>query len=533
MLQLLLAIALALSVQPVRAAGDDHDDELLSAGNQEHLWFAFPQVKPAATNPRDTSAKLEANPGMDLYHHAADLGGPYYKAQSWLAVRPVALASWGPRVWVVFPAKGQGPNASMEVDTIEVIKNPALGIYLSEPSGRMEMVASLPAHGRLASFVGASTGPVALILPEGTGAISAPPENATDNAASKPHLAALQNGRWVDIPLPEDFKWDRATRLAAAGDDGGNLILLTPEEPASKRAVRYDRNSAGQWDRSTIELDLHLVRSVISIDGRVAIISTGPGAQSDIEISYLRLQGAVPLTRIGRPSERWDIAGMAGGLHLLERDPQGVITIRSIEPLSGEMLSTRRMEVQPLTAGKLWQVSMLIALSISGLLLVFLIKPVSKAPVALPTTMEPLPVMLRVASLLIDLLPAGVLVGFILRKPLVELLTLPVLSIDIEKSIPYLLMAGLTVLHSTVSELSRGTTLGKALVGARVVTAEGQRPRVGQTLLRNGLKCLILVVPPLAIFALINPHLQGLPDMAAGTVVVHTPEESTERNSDD
>jgi uncharacterized RDD family membrane protein YckC len=140
---------------------------------------------------------------------------------------------------------------------------------------------------------------------------------------------------------------------------------------------------------------------------------------------------------------------------------------------------------------------------------------------------------LRLAALLIDLLPAGVIVGFTLQAPLGQLLTLPVLSMDIERSIPYLLMAGLAVIHSTVSELTKGTSLGKALVGARVVTTDGLRPSAGQILLRNGLKCLILIVPPLAVFALINPHLQGLADMAAGTVVVHTPGEEPEQESPD
>jgi uncharacterized RDD family membrane protein YckC len=175
---------------------------------------------------------------------------------------------------------------------------------------------------------------------------------------------------------------------------------------------------------------------------------------------------------------------------------------------------------------------MLVALSISGLLLVFLIKPVSKVPVSLPAGTEPLPVMLRLTALLIDLIPAGVLVGFLMRKPLAELVTLPVLSIDVERSVPFLLIAALTVLHSALSELARGTTLGRALVGGRVVTGEGSKPRPGQILLRNGLKCLILVVPPLAVFALINPQLQGLPDMAAGTIVVHTPDEPSSQESE-
>jgi uncharacterized RDD family membrane protein YckC len=61
----------------------------------------------------------------------------------------------------------------------------------------------------------------------------------------------------------------------------------------------------------------------------------------------------------------------------------------------------------------------------------------------------------------------------------------------------------------------------------------GEKARSHQILLRNALKCLILVVPPLAVFALINPHLQGLSDIAAGTVVVYEPDQSPEQESED
>ena len=80
--------------------------------------------------------------------------------------------------------------------------------------------------------------------------------------------------------------------------------------------------------------------------------------------------------------------------------------------------------------------------------------------------------------------------------------------------------------HSSVSELLTGKTLGKAMVGARIARLDGTSPRIEQLLLRNFLKCFVLLVPPLALFSLFNPHLQGLPDVAAGTVVVHEPETS-------
>ena len=81
-------------------------------------------------------------------------------------------------------------------------------------------------------------------------------------------------------------------------------------------------------------------------------------------------------------------------------------------------------------------------------------------------------------------------------------------------------MIAMTVGHSTLGELVGGRTLGKALVGARVVTGDGSRPSPVAVLARNGLKALVLLIPLLAVFALLNPHAQGLGDLVARTVVV-------------
>jgi len=62
--------------------------------------------------------------------------------------------------------------------------------------------------------------------------------------------------------------------------------------------------------------------------------------------------------------------------------------------------------------------------------------------------------------------------------------------------------------------------LGKMLVGARVVMVDGARPASRAILVRNLFKALVLLIPVLAVVALLNPHGQGLGDLMARTVVV-------------
>jgi uncharacterized RDD family membrane protein YckC len=94
------------------------------------------------------------------------------------------------------------------------------------------------------------------------------------------------------------------------------------------------------------------------------------------------------------------------------------------------------------------------------------------------------------------------------------------LAADLTSAMPYVMMAALTVVHSTVSELIWRRTIGKTLVGARVTALDGSRPSASAILVRNAFKALVLLIPVLAVFSLLNPHLQGLGDSMARTVVV-------------
>ena len=72
----------------------------------------------------------------------------------------------------------------------------------------------------------------------------------------------------------------------------------------------------------------------------------------------------------------------------------------------------------------------------------------------------------------------------------------------------------------TSSEAVVRTSVGKHLFAARIVRIDGSRPGLGAVLLRNLFKLLVLLVPPLAVFALFNRDLQLPGDVVTRTVVV-------------
>jgi uncharacterized RDD family membrane protein YckC len=86
---------------------------------------------------------------------------------------------------------------------------------------------------------------------------------------------------------------------------------------------------------------------------------------------------------------------------------------------------------------------------------------------------------------------------------------------------------GLFVLHTGLSELLTGQTLGKKALGCRVVAEDGSDPDLWQVLARNAVKALEVLAWPLLLFVLLNPARQRLGDLVARTLVVRPAPPST------
>jgi len=126
----------------------------------------------------------------------------------------------------------------------------------------------------------------------------------------------------------------------------------------------------------------------------------------------------------------------------------------------------------------------------------------------------------RVVAVSVDGAAAAAVTILVLGCRPQDLLYLPLWTPDLAKSAPFLVMLGLTVVHSTLTELGTGRTLGKAVVGGSVVAIDGSPAAARAILIRNMFKFLVLLIPVLAVVGLLNPHVQGLGDSIAGTVVV-------------
>jgi uncharacterized RDD family membrane protein YckC len=129
----------------------------------------------------------------------------------------------------------------------------------------------------------------------------------------------------------------------------------------------------------------------------------------------------------------------------------------------------------------------------------------------------------RMLALAVDLGAIAVLVS-VLEKVLAPL---AVLGQDISGGVHILVDFVLTLIYAMALEwLWRGQTVGKRLMGLRVVDARGLRLEPSQVIVRNLLRALD-ALPALylvgGIACALNGHRQRIGDIAAGTVVVRTP----------
>ena len=97
------------------------------------------------------------------------------------------------------------------------------------------------------------------------------------------------------------------------------------------------------------------------------------------------------------------------------------------------------------------------------------------------------------------------------------------MTLNVSQAVPFMLTVTITAIHSGVTEMAAATTLGKAIFRGRVTTMNGGRPTRAKLLARNLVKLIVMLVPPLALVAFLNPHRQGMADLFAHTVVVQNP----------
>ncbi len=503
---MLPALALGWLVIAANPAGAQ---ALVGASSDDHLWFVG-----SSTSGDDTFV---------LYHHALAMDGPHFRGRP-LHERPEAVAAWANRLWLIFRPTVGGDRPRRETFTIEANLNPAIGVYDYDPSDRLSVVDSLDGLGKLVGFIGTPRGPVALRVPlqrAGAGVQARDGSIAAEPVLSEPVLEQLAGTRWQPLPLPDDLPNRGHYRLAVGPADGNHLLLLVASSDQRGQGVLYQRNLQETWEPLEVPVDVRHVQAVTRWENQIALLLQA-AAPGQIEIAYLRPGSLVALGEFPAPSGRWGVFGLRDGLRLVEQVNRDGYQLRRIDPITGALTPAEKLTRQSLLPWRSLHMPLLFAVAMTVLLLVLILRPAAKAtPIKLPPAVAVLSLLPRVLALGIDLVVGGLITILLLQCTPAQLLQLPMWTADIADAAPCLWLIGITVIHGTVGEIVFARSVGKAMLGARVITAQGARPTLGSILVRNIFKVIVLLIPVLAVFALLNHHLQGLGDLMARTFVVH------------
>lgn len=497
---------------------------LMGASGGEHMWVVLPPSDHADTargsgsRPRagGQSGRSTRSSEWRLVHlHPSMVAG--FRIAATLRTPPSAVAAAEDRLWMVFPAD-PARDSPGEVWSVRAVHNPALDAWFSEPADRFEIRAALPGPGRLAAFTASSLGPVALI-------------QRPDGART---LVRLRGDGWIaDEEAPPAPAWEAgdgaapgSAKLLALGPSGTTLVLA--DGPAPQRV--WTKQGRGPW----LPMDAPLPGEAIGLLDAgglliAAVIDRGevgggrePSRASVLELYALRGERPLPLGQIDVPQAPWCLLGVGSGLRLLSQEGQrGALRLQAFDPRDDLTPVELQLAGHGDERARWMHVPILGFLALgSALLLLLAFTERLGAVVALAEGQRPAELSQRALGVMIDYLPAALIVWLVAGQRPLDLLTIPIWTTPLERAAGPLSAVLLSVLVAGVCEAFSGRSLGKLVVGSQVVAVPGAKLSALRCLLRALLKFLVLAMPLLGVFYLLNPQRRGLPDLLSGAVVV-------------
>lgn len=504
------------------ARAAEFSDGLLGASGDEHLWFV--------------AEAREGEGAALLCYHALSMEGPYVEALMTLPRTPEALATRGDELFLVFSPEPAARRRQREVYSLRVLRHPVRGSYYTEPPDRLDVLAPLPGEGKLAGFVGAARGPVALLVPPqhaGAGVSASEDAAAAEPTLQQPLLQQWRGGRWAAIDLPEEFGSAGPCHLAIGGAEGELLIIVTGSAPTEDTgATLHVRDPSGAWRLWNTPVAAGRIRALTRAGAQVAAVIAGPRDER-CQLVYLRPGLILPLAEFARPATPWTVLGLRDGLRIVTCRHLDDAAVQAVDAITGELHDRQDLRKPPVDVASVLRMPVLLAITIFVLVVVIRNRPGARPPVSLPPGHAPVAAMPRLAAVAIDLIPGAAVTMFLLSCRPADLFGLPLMAPTFQASVPYILMISITIVHGTVGELIWRRSPGKAVVGAALLAVDGRPPEAGRILLRNLVKYVILLVPPLAVLALMDPNLQGLDDLVGRTVVVRRKESPAESEDND
>lgn len=500
---------------------------------------------------------------------------------------PVAVAAWDARVWLIFGVETvYGPDPQRPEARVRVRQRPVMsmsavrsigGLWEYEPPLHAETMASLPGDAELVSVAGSAAGPVVLMY-----------ETVADKAGVW-RMSVLTGGRWEDVPLTpsmmlagnvgrhdaglvataegpalwrrlgpgvhELWTLEQPVRMGQKGAVEGaganpSEIALPPlawrstprvyGEPGRDWATTSTEGGTpvwcdGQlvwWKQTGDRMDLHAVKPS-GVHALAAI--GGVGASATV----------VPIDGVGRLAVVWPTASPGTASEPKSQRGPGVtgesvgLSFTEVSVFTGRVFSTGPARRDGLLSPRDFQIITFIFGALMLVVLLFVLRNDQRPEVVIPTGTALATPGRRVVAGLLDLVPCMLVACWVSGVAPSKVASVAVLLNPGQVAPVIGLGVGLTIVQCVLGEWLAGASVGKRLMGCRVVSlsraAHGDavadsvlRVRLWQAAGRNVVRW---VMPPLGMLMLFDPAFRHPGDVLSRTVVV-MPDEGGEPERD-
>lgn len=412
---------------------------------------------------------------------------------------PLLLAADGRRLYLLFD------GAPRKLLSIEAAPTPIDGIWTDIPPGLMTPSTPPPDLGVPVGM--AAAGGKVHILFRRDGAMA---------------LARLDGDDWSPVELPPDL--DAAGDWSAFGDRRGlGLVRL-----AGGSAAIWRHDAGTGWTHNALDVPAGTV-PVGVLHGRVVLVE--PDGEGKLGVVLVEASGPARLasTKAPVPAEGSGLNAVvipdaSGRLVLLWREtlPGGEPghMIREISLSTGAVLYDGPVErVVPVSARefRLMAIAMLLVMIVS---LYVVLRPVDdRTPPVVPEGFALATPARRFVATALDVFLCATPISWATGVPVGQIVTLGVMLEPGGSWVAVPALFALGLVYGSVMEAAFRGTVGKFLLGCRVIPADGGSRRLGPgaSFLRNVIKW---VLPPVAGLALLDPSGRHRGDLLAGAVVV-------------
>lgn len=511
-------VALLSSIAAAREAAAAPPGTLrTSASGDGHIWWAVRRAVPEVPG----RSRATAEPAYILMHHASVEPAPTERFVLQLASAPEAMAAEGNAVVLVTRAEGERQRLVL---LMRAQRNQAVGHWYSEPRTGPKILAPLDGRGRIVDLA-LVDGTVYAVRALRDGDASG--RERLEMLALTPEAGAAWTGRALPPLEPGDGpaspQWSLfrdGTTLCAIGTASGRPSISRLEGDAWRTEPLPAADGAAPFGAFTLGGRLVLVE-------RTAPLASGTddGGAPRIALSLVRQGIRSAWAQFDEPSRPWIVTALGSDAVLFELDGSERGTVRAIRPSSNAPAAPVTLMPPGFASGSWIHLPVLGAVSLAFMLAAMMFGSDAYLKARLGVTARgarPIGAALsrRTLAFAIDAAPAFMACWAFYGGNPQRLFDHPLLSSNIEASLPAALALGGGWLMGLVGDVFFGRSFGKRVLGLVILGRDGQPASMRARFLRSLLSLVPVCSPPVMLMAVFHPWGDGPAEMLSGTAVV-------------